>query len=398
METEKLSLPISDKSDKPKSVFESSVVDNKQEEVCTSFDKSPSRVKSLKELTFEKVYHFPVRSETSATSNEVSNNCIVVDDIEETEAYSNSACEVSNNCIVIDDIEETEAYSNSACEGSSSARASRSDCEVELVVMEVKCELSDFLTPEDVEPDDSVQEIPVPIRKKHQDSADLIEIADSPLSVCIDIDNTSTSTSTATDDVVGRENFLINKTKDFTIPCLQTLFELERKCKGQALKLNLESLGEKVKRKHTSMTYYASYKRKKDLLLELEQWESTLNECSRNEPYISVENKVDNSRPPKDFVYVAKTVFRTTNVDHLFDQNYLVGCSCERCTPNTCDCPHNSGGKFAYDRCGRVQFEPGQPIYECNARCSCSISCRNRVVQRGRTVRVSITMSNCNEL
>jgi hypothetical protein len=167
-----------------------------------------------------------------------------------------------------------------------------------------------------------------------------------------------------------------------SIPCLQSVKDLRGKYEPR-YKLNLN-----VKKNTNRTRYLSAYKRKWNLLIKLEEWENVLNECSPDEPYISVENKVDNYGPPVGFVYIAKSIM-PSNVDYLFDKDYLVGCSCERCTPLTCDCPKNSGGSFAYDRIGRVQFEPGKPIYECNSRCSCSVSCRNRVVQRGRTVRVS---------
>ena len=48
-----------------------------------------------------------------------------------------------------------------------------------------------------------------------------------------------------------------------------------------------------------------------------------------------------------------------------------------------------SGSKFAYDRSKRVLLKPGEPIFECNKTCACADGCPNRVVQQGRTVRVS---------
>ncbi|XP_031563129.1 histone-lysine N-methyltransferase SUV39H2-like [Actinia tenebrosa] len=180
--------------------------------------------------------------------------------------------------------------------------------------------------------------------------------------------------------------------EDCSVPCLLSVKELRGKFETR-YKLYLDV---NTKKNSNSSSYLSAYKRKWDLLLKLEAWEKLLNKCSPNEPYISVENKVDNSGPPEEFVYIASSKM-PSNLDYLFDKDYLVGCSCERCTPLTCDCPKNSGGSFAYDRFGRVQFEPGKPIYECNSRCSCSISCRNRVVQRGRTVRVTIfrTTNGC---
>ncbi|KAK3709233.1 hypothetical protein QZH41_015439 [Actinostola sp. cb2023] len=167
----------------------------------------------------------------------------------------------------------------------------------------------------------------------------------------------------------------------FSIPCLLSVKDLRRKHESK-YKLHF-----KVAKGRNR--YLAAYKRKWDLLLKLEEWENDLNGSSPHEPYISVENKVDNCGPPEGFVYITKSAM-PSNVDYLFDKNYLVGCDCVRCTPLTCECSKNSRSDFAYDRIGRVQFEPGKPIYECNSRCFCSVSCRNRVVQRGRTVRVTI--------
>ena len=176
--------------------------------------------------------------------------------------------------------------------------------------------------------------------------------------------------------------------EDCTVPCLLSVKELRERFQKR-YKLNLDLIPLKTPYRSTHLT---AYKRKWDLLLKLEKWEKTLNECSLNEPYISIENKVDNAGPPEGFVYIAQSKM-PSDLDYLFDKDYLVGCNCERCNPLTCDCPKNSGGSFAYDRFGRVLFEPGKPIYECNSSCSCSISCRNRVVQRGRTARVSDVLS-----
>ena len=317
-----------------------------------NYNSVKSQVKTLEKLSSEKVFHDPTDPVSSGKPYDLIKY---------------------NNIIVIDDAESPLSYERD--------EESSDDDEVELIEMEVK----------------RVQKLPVLKRNKYKEAIEFIEIDDSPLSVItIEEDETNSEVFEKEKNIINDEDDKINledqvikrKTKKFSIPCLKTLYELEKEFKGRVMDLNLKTMQGKLKRKQTSLNYYASYKHKKNLLKQLEEWESDLNECCPNEPYISVENKVDNNKPPEDFQYITEIIF-TTNVDHLFDPNYLVGCSCERCTPNTCDCPTNSGGKFAYDRFGRVQFEPGQPIYECNAKCSCSISCRNRVVQRGRTVRVS---------
>lgn len=169
--------------------------------------------------------------------------------------------------------------------------------------------------------------------------------------------------------------------RDFVIPCLNSINGLKALYEPKyELHFNMSKAGA-----HKNLLNH--YKYKKELQRDLEAWETELNDCSPNEPYIAVENKVDNEGPPKDFVYVSRSVI-PASVNHLFDEDYLVGCSCTRCTTLQCECAHNNGGDFAYARFGRIQFKPGQPIYECNAKCSCSVTCRNRVVQRGRTVKV----------
>lgn len=176
--------------------------------------------------------------------------------------------------------------------------------------------------------------------------------------------------------------------RDFTVPCLETITSLKSRYESKyELHLKLRKVaGCKNKFHHRRKLY----KYKKDLHQQLDDWEAYLNEQSPNEAYIAVENVVDNEGPPQDFTYVTHNVLHKDIPSHLFDIDYLVGCSCVRiCTMDTCECPQNSGGVFAYDRNGHVRVKPGTPIYECNSRCPCGLSCRNRVLQRGRTVKVS---------
>ena len=175
--------------------------------------------------------------------------------------------------------------------------------------------------------------------------------------------------------------------RDFTLPCLETITSLKSRYES---KYELHLKLRKVAGWRNKSFRRKLYKYKKDLHQQLDDWEAYLNEQSGDEAYIAVENVVDNEGPPQDFIYTIKNILHRDIPRHMFDVDYLVGCSCERiCTKDTCDCPRNSEGMFAYDRNGRVQVTPGTPIYECNSRCPCGLSCRNRVLQRGRTVKVS---------
>ncbi|KAJ7326062.1 hypothetical protein OS493_028318 [Desmophyllum pertusum] len=170
--------------------------------------------------------------------------------------------------------------------------------------------------------------------------------------------------------------------KNFTVPCLETITSLKSRYESKYelhLKTSIRLLVVRI-----SSIIAKLYKYKKDLHQQLDDWEAYLNEQSPNEAYIAVENVVDNEGPPQDFTYVTHNVLHKDIPSHLFDIDYLVGCSCVRiCTMDTCECPQNSGGVFAYDRNGHVRVKPGTPIYECNSRCPCGLSCRNRVLQRG---------------
>ena len=175
--------------------------------------------------------------------------------------------------------------------------------------------------------------------------------------------------------------------KNFTIPCLDSITSLKSQYESRyELHLRLH----KVAGSNNRVPRSRLYKFKKDLHQQLDEWEKYLNEQSHNEAYIAVENTIDNEGPPRDFEYITHNLLHE-DVRHVHNNDFLVGCSCERiCMKESCDCPRNGarGGQFAYDRNGRVRVKPGTPIYECNSRCPCGLSCRNRVLQRGRTVKV----------
>lgn len=172
--------------------------------------------------------------------------------------------------------------------------------------------------------------------------------------------------------------------RDFTVPCLNSINFLKSRFQSKYdLHLKIRKIAGCKKSFRKNL-----YKFKKDLHQQLDEWEKYLNEQSPNEGYIAVENMVDNEGPPRDFTYITENILHK-DIRPLFDTDFLVGCNCVRlCTMESCECPRNSGGVLAYDRDGRVRVKPGTPIYECNKHCQCGLSCRNRVLQRGRKVKV----------
>ncbi|TFK24558.1 SET domain-containing protein [Coprinopsis marcescibilis] len=130
-------------------------------------------------------------------------------------------------------------------------------------------------------------------------------------------------------------------------------------------------------------------------------------------PPIKVINEVDHEpTPPWEFQY-SNRMWHSDNVPPP-DVKNLEGCDCiGGCDPRskTCKCLKkqmdaiamvDAAGaegeegpvlpmqhEFAYDKAGRLR-QPGYPIFECNSLCGCDEDCRNRVVQNGRKVAVSI--------
>ncbi|XP_071385225.1 histone-lysine N-methyltransferase SUV39H1-like [Centroberyx affinis] len=113
----------------------------------------------------------------------------------------------------------------------------------------------------------------------------------------------------------------------------------------------------------------------------LQRWEAHLNNTRNHPGRIFVLNEVDLEGPPKGFTYI-----NTYKVGQgIILDEMAVGCECKNCLDkpvNGC-CPGASLHRMAYNDRGQVRVRAGQPIYECNSRCSCGPDCPNRVVQKG---------------
>ncbi|CAD6890811.1 unnamed protein product [Tilletia controversa] len=118
---------------------------------------------------------------------------------------------------------------------------------------------------------------------------------------------------------------------------------------------------------------------------------------------ITVCNEIDNEpSPPWDWCFTNQYMTNNLAPDEAADPP-LQGCSCEdECDPATCECfaqlklidpiTWSTETDFAYNRHGRLRnghFEQCV-ILECNDTCGCSDSCRNRLVQHGRTVPLEV--------
>lgn len=127
--------------------------------------------------------------------------------------------------------------------------------------------------------------------------------------------------------------------------------------------------------------------RRQTQLLRLNAWSDGINARSK-EALLTVENKVDLELLPKDFTYINENI---SGKDVRMPQHVISGCECVECGPKikAC-CGRQDFNAFIYTMKGRINVNPGIPVFECNSLCKCGPDCRNRVVQRGRRIPLCI--------
>lgn len=117
-------------------------------------------------------------------------------------------------------------------------------------------------------------------------------------------------------------------------------------------------------------------------------------------PAISVINNIDDSAPPEDFTIISKNIRGAKIPGMNFD--LLVGCLCsEGCTSltrKTCSCHNIANKPNTYDKTRSLILPQHHAIFECNFNCLCPLECLNKVVQRGRKVRLQIFRTALGEI
>lgn len=119
----------------------------------------------------------------------------------------------------------------------------------------------------------------------------------------------------------------------------------------------------------------------------LRDWESEMNNITRGKPIIRVENLIDLESAPQDFYYIDNYL---PGVGVTIPDDPPIGCECDVCETKSSCCFKQNGQSLPYTSANRIRVPPGTPIYECNKRCTCDLSCRNRVVQRGTDTQLCI--------
>lgn len=137
--------------------------------------------------------------------------------------------------------------------------------------------------------------------------------------------------------------------------------------------------------------YHGHYIMRLKQLLAMNKWLESINSIDQSKN-LRVENLVDLELPPFDeFTYTNDVVPRDGIV---IPNDPPVGCECTensgQCSAKSNCCANAFESKFAYTTKGAVRVPRGTPIFECNKRCTCSDSCTNRVVQKGRKQTLTI--------
>ncbi|TFK27334.1 SET domain-containing protein [Coprinopsis marcescibilis] len=121
-------------------------------------------------------------------------------------------------------------------------------------------------------------------------------------------------------------------------------------------------------------------------------------------PITFVNDEDDEEVPPlpPNFTYLERG-YKFSDPDVLWpSEDFFLSCRCKTScnAANNCDCQdpselRDSSGRryFAYDEKGRFKANKvprGVEVIECTSRCSCNLSCRNRVAQRPRDIPIEI--------
>jgi len=198
-----------------------------------------------------------------------------------------------------------------------------------------------------------------------------------------------------------RELFLKNYYTKPTQAELEKLYQLKLKNKApkviseSALKKDMEALAnsKKVKEKklesiRTQLNLRELKKFRDKQTKQLKDWEEKINKIEKDDSHVAVINNVDLESPPTLMEYI--NCYKAGEGITIPDDPPL-GCDCLNCGVNSKGCCSRVAGfDLAYTHHGKLRVDIGYPIYECNKRCKCPATCRNRVVQKGRSVKLAI--------
>ncbi|KAK2586176.1 hypothetical protein KPH14_001442 [Odynerus spinipes] len=126
---------------------------------------------------------------------------------------------------------------------------------------------------------------------------------------------------------------------------------------------------------------------RKEQLESLQDWEDEMNNITKRQPLIRVENLVDLESGPQNFFYIEDYL---PGAGVVIPDDPPIGCECLNCGSNMKCCSVQNDSVFPYTSAGKIRISPGTPIFECNKRCKCDLTCPNRVTQRRANIKLCI--------
>lgn len=172
---------------------------------------------------------------------------------------------------------------------------------------------------------------------------------------------------------------------------LPTKLSLQRQLLALAATPHHNRYVRKIDKGKQALLLYLLHLKREIQLINLNEWELSMNKACVEDAVIKVENFYDLEGPPNGFVYINKCL---TMPGIKIPDDPPVGCECDVCEPRSRNCCGNQQSRSYNYRKGRINIPPGIPIYECNKRCKCGSVCPNRIIQNGRKVSLCIYRTN----
>ncbi|XP_037077241.1 histone-lysine N-methyltransferase SUV39H2-like [Pollicipes pollicipes] len=184
------------------------------------------------------------------------------------------------------------------------------------------------------------------------------------------------------------------KFKDKMKPITTVHMEIESFVRRTGVKATTLKALRKVQQLKDQLLMHRLTRAREEQMVKLKLWEKKLNDLCSEPAKLVVENSVDLALPPETFIYSNDYV---PGDGVTIPSEPVIGCECERCWSGAACCSAKAGAPFAYTKSGKLRLQVGQPIYECNKVCRCGPDCINRLVQRGRKVKLAIfrTANDC---
>ena len=139
--------------------------------------------------------------------------------------------------------------------------------------------------------------------------------------------------------------------------------------------------------------FFEYFQKRNNLLKQLSNWENKQNQVilkNNDGPPITIENLTDLESPP-NIIYITKNQIIDNEGNQVeFNDTSYHGCDCTNCYENRDQCCSAIMGFTCFYNNKGILARETDIIFECNSKCKCDIDCPNRVVQKGRKLKLGV--------